>query len=144
MNQTEIAIRAAFKAVADGKQVAVLVPTTILALQHFNTFSARLKNFPCSVDYICRLRTAKQQKETLDNLKSGKTDIIIGTHRLVGKDVSFKDLGLLIIDEEQKGVGDILDCESVVCDKFMCIRLCHIFDPTRKRVGGAKFYFDKR
>lgn len=100
--KTEIAIRAAFKAVADGKQVAVLVPTTILALQHYNTFSSRLKNFPCSVDYICRLRTAKQQKETLENLKTGKTDIIIGTHRLVGKDVSFKDLGLLIIDEEQK------------------------------------------
>ncbi len=100
--KTEIAIRAAFKAVTDGKQVAVLVPTTILALQHYKTFSSRLKNFPCSVDYICRLRTAKQQKETLENLASGKTDIIIGTHRLVGKDVKFKDLGLLIIDEEQK------------------------------------------
>ncbi|MBO7055836.1 MAG: transcription-repair coupling factor [Bacteroidales bacterium] len=100
--KTEIAIRAAFKAVADGKQVAVLVPTTILALQHYKTFSTRLKNFPCNVDYICRLRSAKQQKETLENLVSGKTDIIIGTHRLVGKDIKFKDLGLLIIDEEQK------------------------------------------
>ena len=100
--KTEIAIRAAFKAVADGKQVAVLVPTTILALQHFKTFSSRLKNFPCNVDYICRLRSAKQQKETIKNLVEGKTDIIIGTHRLVGKDVKFKDLGLLIIDEEQK------------------------------------------
>ncbi|MBO7124719.1 MAG: DEAD/DEAH box helicase, partial [Bacteroidales bacterium] len=100
--KTEIAIRAAFKAVADGKQVAILVPTTILALQHYKTFSTRLKNFPCNVDYICRLRSAKQQKETLENLVSGKTDIIIGTHRLVGKDIKFKDLGLLIIDEEQK------------------------------------------
>lgn len=100
--KTEIAIRAAFKAVADGKQVAVLVPTTILALQHYKTFSSRLKNFPCKVDYICRLRTAKQQKETLKNLAEGKIDIIVGTHRLVGKDVKFKDLGLLIIDEEQK------------------------------------------
>lgn len=100
--KTEIAIRAAFKAVADGKQVAVLVPTTILALQHYQTFSSRLKNFPCTVDYICRLRTTKQQKESIKNLESGKTDIFIGTHRLVGKDVKFKDLGLLIIDEEQK------------------------------------------
>ena len=100
--KTEVAIRAAFKAVTDGKQVAVLVPTTILALQHYKTFSSRLKNFPCSVDYICRLRTAKQQKESIANLSSGKTDIIIGTHRLVGKDLKFKDLGLLIIDEEQK------------------------------------------
>lgn len=100
--KTEIAIRAAFKAVTDGKQVAVLVPTTILALQHYKTFSSRLKNFPCSVDYICRLRSTKQQKETIKNLSEGKTDIIIGTHRLIGKDVKFKDLGLLIIDEEQK------------------------------------------
>lgn len=100
--KTEIAIRAAFKAVADGKQVAVLVPTTILALQHYKTFSSRLKNFPCSVDYICRLRSTKQQKESLKKLESGETDIIIGTHRLVGKDVTFKDMGLLIIDEEQK------------------------------------------
>ena len=100
--KTEIAIRAAFKAVTDGKQVAVLVPTTILALQHYKTFSTRLKDFPCTVDFICRLRAAKQQKETLENLASGKTDIIIGTHRLVGKDVKFKDLGFLVIDEEQK------------------------------------------
>jgi len=100
--KTEIAIRAAFKAVADGKQVAVLVPTTILALQHFKTFANRLKEFPCNVDYICRLRSAKQQKESIQNLKEGKTDIMIGTHRLIGKDIKFKDLGLLIIDEEQK------------------------------------------
>ena len=104
--KTEIAIRAAFKAVADGKQVAVLVPTTILALQHYKTFQSRLHDFGCSVDYICRLRSAKQQKESVRLLAEGKTDIIIGTHRLVSKDIRFKDLGLLIIDEEQKfGVG---------------------------------------
>ncbi len=100
--KTEIAIRAAFKAVCDNKQVAVLVPTTILALQHFRSFQERFKDFPCKVDYINRFRTAKQQRETLDQLKEGKVDIIIGTHRIVGKDVIFKDLGLLIIDEEQK------------------------------------------
>lgn len=104
--KTEIAIRAAFKAVCDNKQVAILVPTTILALQHFKTFRKRLKDFPVSVDYINRFKTAKQQKETLKNLADGKLDIIIGTHRIVGKDVEFLDLGLLIIDEEQKfGVG---------------------------------------
>ncbi|MFM7023476.1 MAG: transcription-repair coupling factor [Flavobacteriales bacterium] len=100
--KTEIAIRAAFKAVCDSKQVAVLVPTTILALQHYRSFSERFKDLPCKVDYINRFRTAKQQKETLDQLKEGKVDVIIGTHRIVGKDVQFKDLGLLIIDEEQK------------------------------------------
>ena len=104
--KTEIAIRAAFKAVCDNKQVALLVPTTILALQHYKTFRKRLKDFPCEVDYINRFKTAKQQKETLQNLADGKVDIIIGTHRLVGKDVKFLDLGLLVIDEEQKfGVG---------------------------------------
>jgi len=100
--KTEIAIRAAFKAVTDGKQVAVLAPTTILTLQHYKTFRKRLVDFPCTVDYINRFKTGKQQKETLKNLAEGKTDIIIGTHRLVGKDVKFKDIGLLIIDEEQK------------------------------------------
>lgn len=100
--KTEIAIRAAFKAVTDGKQVAVLVPTTILALQHYKTFSDRLKDFPCKVDYINRFRTTKQQKDTLQAVENGKVDILIGTHRIVGKDVKFKDLGLLIIDEEQK------------------------------------------
>jgi len=100
--KTEIAIRAAFKAVADNKQVAILVPTTILALQHYNTFKARLKDFPATVDYINRFKTAKQQKETLSKLAAGKIDILIGTHRIVSKDVQFKDLGLLIIDEEQK------------------------------------------
>jgi transcription-repair coupling factor (superfamily II helicase) len=100
--KTEVAIRAAFKAVSDSKQVAMLVPTTILALQHFKTFSDRLKDFPCTVDYISRLKKSKEQKETLGKIESGKIDIIIGTHKLLGKDIKFKDLGLLIIDEEQK------------------------------------------
>ena len=100
--KTEIAIRAAFKAVADGKQVAVLVPTTILALRHYHTFSDRLHDFPCDVDYINRFKTTKQQNETLKKLAEGKIDILIGTHRLLGKDIEFKDLGLFIIDEEQK------------------------------------------
>lgn len=100
--KTEIAIRAAFKAVADSKQVAVLVPTTILALQHYKTFSARLADFPVHVDFINRFRSAAQQKETLEKLASGKVDILIGTHRIISKDVVFKDIGLLIIDEEQK------------------------------------------
>ena len=100
--KTEVAVRAAFKAVADSKQVAVLVPTTILALQHFRTFSERLKGLPANIDYINRFKTTKQIKETLQKLAEGKIDIIIGTHRLVSKDVKFKDLGLMIIDEEQK------------------------------------------
>lgn len=100
--KTEVAIRAAFKAVADSKQVAVLVPTTILAAQHHKTFSDRLKGFPVNIDYINRFKSTKQIKETLDKLQQGKVDIIIGTHRLVSKDVKFKDLGLMIIDEEQK------------------------------------------
>lgn len=104
--KTEVAIRAAFKAVDNGKQVAVLVPTTILAYQHFNTFSARLSDMPVTVDYLNRFRTAKEKKETLERLAAGKVDIIIGTHQLVNKKVVFKDLGLLIVDEEQKfGVG---------------------------------------
>lgn len=100
--KTEIAIRAAFKAVTDGKQVAVLVPTTILALQHYRTFSERLKDFPCTIDYLNRFKTSAQQTETLKKLESGKIDIVIGTHRLLSKDIKFKDLGLMIIDEEQK------------------------------------------
>jgi len=100
--KTEVAVRAAFKAVADSKQVAVLVPTTILALQHFHTFSDRLKGFPVNIDYINRFKTPKQIRETLKKLEDGKVDIIIGTHRLVSKDVKFKDLGLMVIDEEQK------------------------------------------
>ncbi|MCI8327947.1 MAG: transcription-repair coupling factor [Lachnospiraceae bacterium] len=100
--KTEIAIRAAFKAVLDGKQVVYLVPTTILAQQHYNTFAARMKDFPVRVDLLCRFRTNTQQKKTIEDLKRGMVDIIIGTHRVLSKDVNFKDLGLLIIDEEQR------------------------------------------
>ncbi len=100
--KTEIAIRAAFKAVCDSKQVAVLVPTTVLALQHYTTFTDRLCNMPCKVEYINRFKTNKQIKDTLQRLKEGRVDILIGTHRLLSKDVVFKDLGLLVIDEEQK------------------------------------------
>jgi len=99
--KTEVAIRAAFKAVTDSKQVAVLVPTTILALQHYKTFKDRLKDFPCNVQYISRLRNSGDVKNVLKELSEGKVDIIIGTHKLIGKDVEFKDLGLLIVDEEQ-------------------------------------------
>ena len=100
--KTEVAIRAAFKAVYDGKQVAVLVPTTILALQHYKTFSSRLKEFPCNISYMSRLKSGKEIKEVSEGLKNGKVDIVIGTHRLLNKEIEFKDLGLLIIDEEQK------------------------------------------
>jgi len=100
--KTEIAIRAAFKAVTESKQVAILVPTTILALQHYNTVSQRLKEFPVTIDYLNRFKTTKQQKETLQKLKEGRVDILIGTHRLLSKDIVFKDLGLFIVDEEQK------------------------------------------
>ncbi|MDR1600964.1 MAG: transcription-repair coupling factor [Tannerella sp.] len=100
--KTEVAIRAAFKAVADNKQVGVLVPTTVLAFQHFKTFTERLKDFPCTVDYISRARSAPDVKNILKRLKDGKLDILIGTHRLVSSDVVFKELGLLVIDEEQK------------------------------------------
>lgn len=100
--KTEVAIRAAFKAVCDGKQVAVLVPTTILALQHFNTFRSRLANLPCEVDYVSRLRTAAEISEIKKKLAEGKIDILIGTHKILGAGFEFKDLGLLVIDEEQK------------------------------------------
>jgi len=100
--KTEVAIRAAFKAVSDSKQVAVLVPTTILALQHYKTFSSRLKEFPCNISYMSRLKSGKEIKEVSEGLKNGKVDIVIGTHRLLNKEIEFKDLGLLIIDEEQK------------------------------------------
>lgn len=100
--KTEIAIRAAFKAIADNKQVAVLVPTTILALQHYQTFKERLKDFPANIEYVSRLRKPKDTKAALKKLKEGQVDILIGTHRLTGKDVEFKNLGLLIIDEEQR------------------------------------------
>ncbi len=100
--KTEVAIRAAFKAVTDSKQVAVLVPTTILSLQHYNTFSNRLKDFPCNIEYVSRLRTAKEISEIKRKLAAGEIDILIGTHKILGKEFEFKDLGLLIIDEEQK------------------------------------------
>jgi transcription-repair coupling factor (superfamily II helicase) len=100
--KTEVAIRAAFKAVDNGKQVAVLVPTTILAYQHYRTFTERLKDFPVTVEYINRFRTAKEKRLTLEGLEKGSVDIIIGTHQLVNKNVKFKDLGLLVVDEEQK------------------------------------------
>lgn len=100
--KTEVAIRAAFKAVDNGKQVAVLVPTTILAYQHYRTFSERLKDMPVNIGYLNRFRSAKQKAQTIEDLKSGKLDIVIGTHQLVNKNVVFKDLGLLIVDEEQK------------------------------------------
>jgi transcription-repair coupling factor (superfamily II helicase) len=100
--KTEVAIRAAFKAATDGKQVAILVPTTILAFQHYRSFRERLKDFPVNISYMNRFRTAKQKSETKEGLKNGKIDIVIGTHQLVGKDIKFKDLGLLIIDEEHK------------------------------------------
>lgn len=100
--KTEIAIRAAFKAVQDGKQVAFLVPTTILAQQHYNNFAQRMKDFPVNVDLLCRFRSTSEQKKTIENLKKGQVDILIGTHRLLSKDVVFKDLGLLMIDEEQR------------------------------------------
>jgi transcription-repair coupling factor (superfamily II helicase) len=104
--KTEVAIRAAFKSCVDGKQAAVLVPTTILAFQHFKTFKDRLKDFPVTVDYINRFKSAKEKKETLQRLEEGKIDIIIGTHGLLGKEVKFKNLGIMVIDEEQKfGVG---------------------------------------
>jgi transcription-repair coupling factor (superfamily II helicase) len=100
--KTEVAIRSAFKSCCDSKQAAILVPTTILAFQHYKTFSDRLKDFPVKVDYVNRFKSSKEKKETLKNLEEGKIDIIIGTHALLGKEVKFKDLGLLVIDEEQK------------------------------------------
>ena len=100
--KTEVAIRAAFKSVADSKQVAILVPTTILSLQHYRSFKERLKEFPCNIDYINRFKSAKQVTETINRLKNGEIDILIGTHAIVSNRIKFKDLGLMIIDEEQK------------------------------------------
>ena len=100
--KTEVAMRAAFKVASDGKQVAVLVPTTVLALQHYNTFTERMKNLPVRIEYLSRLKSPKEIKQTLDDLEAGKIDILIGTHKLIGKTVKWHDLGLLIIDEEQK------------------------------------------
>ena len=107
--KTEVAIRAAFKAVADSKQVVVLVPTTILALQHYKTFTKRMKDFPCNIDYINRFRTTKQQTKILKKIEKGEIDILIGTHRVVSKDVKFNSLGLMIVDEEQKFGVNIKD-----------------------------------
>ena len=107
--KTEIAIRAAFKAVTDSKQVAVLVPTTVLALQHYKSFKKRLKKFPCKIDYISRFKTQKEQRATVDKVANAEIDILIGTHRIVSKDIHFLDLGLLIIDEEQKFGVNIKD-----------------------------------
>ena len=100
--KTEIALRAAFKAVTDGKQVAVLVPTTILARQHYDTFTHRMKDFPIKVGMLSRFRTAAENRQTIQDMKKGMVDIVIGTHRLLSKDVEFKDLGLLVVDEEQR------------------------------------------
>ena len=100
--KTEIAIRAAFKAVQENKQVVYLVPTTILAQQHYNTFCQRMKDFPVRVDLMCRFRTPAQQRDTIQNLKRGLVDIVVGTHRVLSDDIEYKDLGLLIIDEEQR------------------------------------------
>ena len=100
--KTEVAIRAAFRVMMDGKQVAILVPTTVLAQQHFDTFSRRFSNYPVNIEMISRFRTSAEQKEILMKLEHGKVDLIIGTHRLLQKDVKFKDLGLLVLDEEQR------------------------------------------
>ncbi|MFQ8827410.1 MAG: DEAD/DEAH box helicase [Alistipes sp.] len=111
--KTEVAIRAAFKAVTDSKQVAVLVPTTILALQHYRTFNERLKEFPVRIEHLSRLKTAKETRQILEEVKNGKIDILIGTHKILGKGIEFKDLGLLVIDEEQKfGVAAKRSCAS--------------------------------
>ena len=100
--KTEVAMRAAFKAVQDGKQVAVLTPTTVLSFQHFETFKSRFAQFPIKVEMISRFRTAKEQKLIVEQVETGKVDILIGTHRLLSKDVKFQDLGLLVVDEEQR------------------------------------------
>ena len=105
--KTEVALRAAFKAVADSKQVAYLCPTTILAMQHYDTFCRRMADFPIKVEMLSRFRSPKQQADILKKIKTGEIDVIIGTHRLIQKDVEFRDLGLMIIDEEQRfGVAD--------------------------------------
>ena len=121
--KTEVAIRAAFKAVDNGKQVAILVPTTILAYQHFRTFSERLKDMPVSVGYLNRFRSAKQKSETLKQLEEGKLDIVIGTHQLVNKNVKFKDLGLLIVDEEQKFGVNVKDKLKTIAENIDTLTL---------------------
>jgi len=121
--KTEVAVRAAFKAVDNGKQVAVLVPTTILAFQHYKTFSERMKDMPVTVSYLNRFRTAKQKSETLKALAEGKVDILIGTHQLVNKNVQFKDLGLLIIDEEQKFGVNVKDKLKTIAENIDTLTL---------------------
>jgi len=121
--KTEVAIRAAFKAVDNGKQVAILVPTTILAYQHFRTFSERLKDMPVTVSYLNRFRSAKQKAETLKGLTEGKVDIVIGTHQLVNKNVQFKDLGLLIVDEEQKFGVNVKDKLKTIAENIDTLTL---------------------
>lgn len=121
--KTEVAIRAAFKAVDNGKQVAILVPTTILAFQHYKTFSERLKDMPVTVSYLNRFRTAKQKSETLKGLAEGKVDILIGTHQLVNKNVQFKDLGLLIVDEEQKFGVNVKDKLKTIAENIDTLTL---------------------
>ncbi len=150
--KTEVALRAAFKAVMDGKQVAFLAPTTMLALQHYNNFRERMKNYPVNIDLLCRLRDKKRQTETVEYIKSGKTDIVVGTHRLLEKDVSYKDLGLLVVDEEQRfGVAqkekikmlkptvDVLSLTATPIPRTMHMALSGIrdvstiYDPPEKR-----------
>ena len=121
--KTEVAIRAAFKAVDNGKQVAVLVPTTILAFQHNNTFKKRFDDMPVTVDYLNRFRTAKEKRDILERLGQGKIDIIIGTHQLVNKNVQFKDLGLLIVDEEQKFGVSVKDKLKSIKENVECVDL---------------------
>ena len=121
--KTEVAIRAAFKAVDNSKQVAVLVPTTILAYQHYRTFKSRLKDLPVNVNYVNRFRTAKQKTEILKDLESGKLDILIGTHQLVNKNVKFKDLGLLIVDEEQKFGVNVKDKLKTIAENVDTLTL---------------------
>jgi transcription-repair coupling factor (superfamily II helicase) len=121
--KTEVAIRAAFKAATDGKQVAILVPTTILAFQHFKTFTERLKDMPVTINYLNRFRSAKQKREIIAGLKDGSIDIVIGTHQLVGKSIEFKDLGLLIVDEEQKFGVSIKDKLKTLKDNIDTLTL---------------------
>ena len=146
--KTEVAVRAAFKAACDGKQVAVLVPTTVLAYQHYRTFSGRLKDMPVRVDYLTRAKSAKQTSEVLKDLADGKIDIVIGTHKLIGKSVKFKDLGLLIIDEEQKfGVStkeklrqmksnvDTLTMSATPIPRTLQYHRCHQLRDVAQRTG---------
>ena len=123
--KTEIAIRAAFKAIDNGKQVAVLVPTTVLAFQHFKTFSERLKDFPVTIDYLNRFRTNKEKTIIKGEVSSGKIDLIIGTHQLVNKSIEFKNLGLLIVDEEQKFGVSVLEKIRTIKENIDVLSIIH-------------------